>query len=109
MQRPCMASRTSTEGRILQAVYDAIDEVNLQLPEERRLQKRRSTVLLGESGTLESLELINLIVTVEQEIESAFQVTLTFMDDENVLSEKEGPLNTVASFVQYISTLMPSQ
>ena len=43
--------------KILKSIYDAIDEVNEQLPEGQTLVKSPNTVLLGESGKLESIDL----------------------------------------------------
>ncbi len=92
--------------RILEAVYCAIDEVNQQLAEERRIDKSANTVLLGKSGNLDSLELISLIVTVEQEVEKAFHVTINLTDHEDVIFEKNGPFHTIAAIVRYISELL---
>ena len=92
--------------RILEAVYCAIDEVNQQLAEERRIDKSANTVLLGESGNLDSLKLISLIVTVEQEVEKAFHVTINLTDHEDAIFEKNGPFHTIATLVRYIFKLL---
>ena len=55
--------------KIIQSIYSAIDEINQQLPVEQRLDKSIDMVLLGSSGRLDSLGIINLIVLTEQEVE----------------------------------------
>jgi len=101
-----MADSMLSHERILEAVYCAIDEVNQQLAEERRIDKSANTVLFGESGNLDSLELISLIVTVEQEVEKEFHVIINLTDHEDAIFEKNSPLHTIAALVRYISKLL---
>ena len=42
----------------LQLVYDAIDAVNPQLPQTRRLAKSPATIIVGPSGSLDSLGIV---------------------------------------------------
>ena len=104
-----MANSILNHERVLESIYCAIDEVNQQLSEERRIDKSANTVLLGESGNLDSLALISLIVTVEQEIEKEFHVTINLTDHEDALFEKNSPLRTIAALVRYISKLLEAQ
>src|SRR5206468_2949727 len=48
----------------LQLVYDAIDAVNPQLPQARRLAKSPATIIVGPSGSLDSLGIVNLLVAI---------------------------------------------
>ena len=52
----------------LQAIYNAIEEMNPQLKPERQLQAAEDAVIYGESAPLDSLDLVNLIMAVEQHI-----------------------------------------
>ena len=60
------------ESEILDAVYCAIDAVNEMLPPESHVEKRPETVLFGTGGVLDSLGLMNLILTAEDRLSSAF-------------------------------------
>ena len=94
-----------TNKRIVHVIFDAIDELNYQLPEEQRLEKSIDTVLFGRAGRLDSLGLVNLIVEIEQKAEKEFGVTVT-LADERAMSQKSSPFRTVATLANYISLLL---
>ena len=91
--------------KIIQSVYSVIDEINQQLPMEQKLEKDLDLILLGSSGKLDSLGLINLIVLTEQEIEKKFgiKIILTNLD---ALMQMNEYFNTVGSLVDYIGLLL---
>ena len=92
--------------KVIQAIFDAIDEINEQYAEEQqRLTKLADTVLFGESGKLDSLGLVNLIVATEQRLEELFDVSLT-LADEKAMSQKNSPFRTVGTLAEYISKLL---
>lgn len=91
--------------KVIQAIFDAIDEINEQYPEEQRLTKSADTVLFGESGKLDSLGLVNLVVATEQRLEEIFDVSLT-LADEKAMSQKNSPFRTVGTLAEYISKLL---
>ena len=91
--------------KVIQAIFDAIDEINEQYPEEQRLTKSADTVLFGESGKLDSLGLVNLVVATEQRLEEIFDVSLT-LADEKAMSQKNSPFRTVGTLAEYISNLL---
>jgi acyl carrier protein len=90
---------------VTQAVFSAVDEVNQQLPKEQQLEKSIGTVLVGQSGKLDSLGLVNLIVTVEQKIEEEFGITITLTDDE-AMSQEDSPFETIGKLIDYVSLLL---
>lgn len=92
--------------RVIQAIFRAVDELNQQLPKKQRLGKSVDTFLFGDSGVLDSLGLVNLIVTIEQIIEEEFGVAVT-LSDEKVLSQKDNsPFETIERLADYISLLL---
>lgn len=92
------------EEGIIRSVYCAIDEVNRQLPEDRRLRKSRTTCIAGGAGSLDSLQLIGLIVSVEEHLERICHVTVNLSDKEDIFSEENGALDTVETLTHYISS-----
>ena len=90
---------------IIQILFDVIDEVNQEFPEEQRLEKSIDTVLFGKSGKLDSLGLVNLIVAIEQRIEEEFRVLIT-LADERAISQKHSPFRTLGTLADYISLLL---
>lgn len=96
---------TVSQEYVIRVVFDAIDEVNEQIPHGQRLEKSVDTILFGQSGKLDSLGLVDLIVTTERKIEEEFGVTVA-LADERALSQKNSPFRTVASLAGYIVTLL---
>ena len=64
----------------LRLVYDAIEVVNRQLPASRRLAKSLDTVIVGPSGSLDSLGLINFVITLEERVTDALTVPVELLD-----------------------------
>ena len=91
--------------KAMQAVTEAIDELNEQLPKEERLQKSVETPLFGSGGKLDSLGLVSLVTTVEQKIDEKFGVTATLLDDVAAL-ESDNPFRTVNSLADYIASIL---
>jgi len=90
-----------TEEDVLRIVYRAIDELNPQLPPERRLEKSPETALFGRTGRLDSLGLVNLIVAVEQAAEDELAVSVV-LADEKAMSQRTSPFRTVGALAAYV-------
>ncbi len=86
--------------RITSLVYDAIDELNEQFAEENRLEKTPETALLGNTGRLDSVGFVNLIVLVEEKCQGEFGVPILLTDD--LGTEDDNALKTVGSFINYL-------
>lgn len=82
-------------------IFKVIDELNMLSPPEAQLNKSPTTILLGEGGVLDSLGIINLIVSVEEKLMSDLGLNLILLDEES-LSSPEGPYKTIDSFERYI-------
>lgn len=94
--------------KIIQVIFDAIDEINEQYPEEQKLAKTLDTILFGESGKLDSLGLVNLIVATEQKLEETFEVSLT-LADEKAMSLENSPFRNIKTLAEYISKLLKEE
>ena len=90
---------------IYKSVYKSIDEVNSQMSKDEQLIKSPDTVLYGESSLIDSIGLINIIVTVEQNIEDDFEKSIT-LADQKAMSQKQSPFKTVESLAKYIQILI---
>jgi len=69
-----------TRQRVERLLYEAVDEVNLGLAADERLQKTPEVVLVGDAGRLDSLGLINFIVAAERRLQTEFQADLSLTD-----------------------------
>jgi acyl carrier protein len=88
-------------GKIEAIVFEAIDELNLALPAEEKVSPSKDTVLFGANGVLDSIGLVNLIVSTEQKLEEEFDVFLT-LADEKALAFYTSPFRSIDSFVTYV-------
>ena len=95
----------TTQEKIAQALFEAIDEINQQLSDRRHLAKSLDTPLFGKGGGLDSLGLVNLIVAAEERIQEAFDTTIS-LADERAMSQTSSPFKTVGSLADYIAQLM---
>jgi hypothetical protein len=90
---------------ITAAVYDAVDEVNEQLPRQQRLAKDPSTPLHGPAATLDSLGLVNLIAATQTKIETALGVRISLVDGD-LLAGGSGALATLERFITHVETIV---
>ncbi len=98
-------SSTHLKDRVLETVYDAVDDFNLELPAERQIVKAAGSVLLGASGNLSSLDFVHFIVTAEERIEDRFGVPIT-LADERAMSQRSSPFRTLGTLVDYACSLL---
>ena len=66
--------------KLIQTLYDAIDEVNELLPQPGRIKKSLETIFWGTLSNVDSLTIINLIVSIEEKIVENFGVTLNLSE-----------------------------
>jgi acyl carrier protein len=91
--------------KILEAIYTALDEVNMMLPINERIEKSESTLLIGNNGVFDSLQLMNFIIELENQIELNFETTI-LLTDQNALSHVDEPFASVKTLVDYLTILL---
>jgi len=89
--------------RVEKAVFEAIDEMNLQLPKGIVIDREFDAPLYGKTGKLESLDFVAFIMEVETKIQNEFAVDF-FLTDEDLLSKEKSPFATVGSLIEYLET-----
>jgi hypothetical protein len=85
----------------LRLVYDAIDAVNPQLPASRRLAKAPETVIVGPSGVLDSLGIINFLLALEERASDAAGGAVQLLDDPSTLMDQER-FRTVGALARHL-------
>ena len=103
-----MADREEVAQMALQAVYSVIDEMNEEFPEEQRLAKDPSTLIFGEQGGIESIDLVRLVVLYEQEIAEVIGIDVSISDD-RAMSGTHSHFATVATLVDYAIKLIKDE
>jgi acyl carrier protein len=91
--------------RVTQAIFKAVDEVNRLLPKTGQLDKSKDTVLFGQSGILDSLGFINLIVATERKIKEEFGITIILTGERAILQNND-PFQTIGTLSDYITLLL---
>jgi acyl carrier protein len=113
-QRPCtLPTQLASLGwesslnkeDLVQTIYEAMEELNEQLPEESNLPKEHETVLFGENGLLDSMGIINLLVILEEKLESNLKISVGLTSDSEILAQPERRW-TVAELSSHIGELM---
>jgi D-alanine--poly(phosphoribitol) ligase subunit 2 len=90
---------------IVNIVRNSVESLNQLLDKKVPIELGESTPLYGSSGVLDSLALVNLIVSVEQNIEDEFGVGI-ILANEKAMSQRKSPFSTVGCLAEYIETLI---
>ncbi len=59
-----------TKQQSLDVIYESLDGLNEQLPDDKQMAKSPDTILLGDNGGLDSLGFVNFIGVLEEGLES---------------------------------------
>ncbi len=86
---------------VSQTIFATIDEINETRSDGQKLEKSLGTPLFGREGRLDSLGLVNFVISLEQNIAEEFGVAVT-LADEKALSRETSPFLTVDSLSDYI-------
>jgi acyl carrier protein len=87
---------------ILQALRAAIDEVNETRPRDAKIPTDPDQPLIGVEGGLDSLGLVNLAVTAEEQLDARLGASLQ-LSALIGLSVAESPFRTLATLTDYVA------
>tara|TARA_B100000886_G_scaffold335836_1_gene293617 strand:- start:444 stop:749 length:306 start_codon:yes stop_codon:yes gene_type:complete len=96
-----MQQRPITIEFIIELIYIEIDNHNEVNPDDLQLKKSLETVFLGEGGSLDSLGLLTILVSIENSVKNNIDNNLLIID-ELLFNDKDGPYNNVKSLSKYI-------
>ena len=96
-----------TYKQVVELIYAAIDELNAA-NDEKTVTKAEDTALYGASSLLDSVDLVNLLLTLEEALEDEFDIAFVIAN-EKALSQKNSPFRTVATLANYITEDVNSQ
>ncbi|MFA7450091.1 MAG: hypothetical protein WCY79_00860 [Bacteroidales bacterium] len=92
--------------KVIKLIYDSIDEVNKM--NELTITKNVDTVLFGRDSDLDSLGLVNLIVSIEGLVNESFDTSISIAD-EKAMSQKNSPFRTVETLANYVELLIKEE
>ncbi|MSU91710.1 hypothetical protein GE300_19200 [Rhodobacteraceae bacterium 2CG4] len=84
----------------LSAMESAVDEMNLSLPQEKRLSTDPDAVLFGPGSQLDSVGLVNLVMAAEQHLGDATGADLV-LASEAAMSRKRSPYRSLRALAEY--------
>ena len=91
--------------RVLECVYAAIDEANEDRQDLPPLRRSPETPIHGAGTELDSLDLINFLVALEERIEEGFGAPVSLSDD-RALSREPSPFESVRTLAEYVEELL---
>jgi acyl carrier protein len=91
-------------AEVLNLIYAAVAELNLQRSQKQQLKPSLDTALFGDGGSLDSLALGNFIVITEQRFEERFGFRIDLTENDP-FSPATGHFRTIGSLATYISSL----
>ena len=91
---------TYDHDQMLAALQNAVAELNLSLPDGKQLSADPDAVLYGEGSELDSLGLVNFIMSAEQHIgdETGLDIVLA---SEAAMSRRRSPYRSLRSLADY--------
>ncbi|PIX93747.1 MAG: acyl carrier protein [Ignavibacteria bacterium CG_4_10_14_3_um_filter_37_18] len=93
---------------IIAILLKVCNELNEQLKNKIETEKGEQAPLFGKQGVLDSLGLVNLIVSAESEVEDKFGKSLMLTDGTS-LPEANSPFRTIGSLAYYITDLLEDE
>lgn len=85
-------------------IFSVIDDLNEDLPADQQLGRSSATVLFGNEGKLDSLGLVSLIVSLEQNVNDRLTKPVT-LASEQAMARTDSPFRSVAALTDYIVEL----
>ncbi len=94
-----------TRDRVVDIIIGSAEELNGSLEEPIELELGADAPLYGDDGSLDSLALVTLITTIEQELEDQFGSPVSLID-ERAISSTLSPFRTVGSLADFATDLL---
>ena len=83
-------------------IFEGIKDYNTQVNKKNQLPISTELELFSENGVLDSLGLVNLIMSIEEQFEDYLDTSIVIAD-EKAMSQKNSPFQSVQSMADYLS------
>jgi D-alanine--poly(phosphoribitol) ligase subunit 2 len=94
-----------TKDEVLKIIFQVIDEDNETRAQYEQIAKSVDTAFLSKDGVLDSMGLVNFIVSTEERIAECTGKNITIADA-RAMSQKHSPFRTIGSLADYIVELL---
>lgn len=95
-----------TKEEVVVVIFKSIEEFNQQ--NDIQLEANVDTILFGSQSQLDSMDVVHLLVSIEENINSKFDTSISIAD-ERAMSQKNSPFKTVNTLSEYILLLLNEQ
>lgn len=92
-------------NKIFEIVIDTINEFNEESDNKIDISSGRESKLFGSNSAVDSLELVNLIVEIEENISEKFNKNIT-ITSEKAMSRYTSPFKNVGTITDYIEEIL---
>ena len=86
-------------------ICEVLEDLKNDIDDNETFIINDDTVLMGSQSFLNSLNVVNLIVNVEELVEEQFDVSIV-LADEKAMSRKNSPFKTVKTLTEYVYELI---
>jgi acyl carrier protein len=93
--------------QVVRVIIASSEELNSALEEPIDIARGEDAPLYGDHGVLDSLALVTLITTVEQELEDQLGASVSLID-ERAISQARSPFRSVGSLADFATGLLES-
>lgn len=90
---------------ILKIIYLCVDEINDDLEADGKLEKNELEEIFSANSKLDSMGLVNFVVSIEEKIQEHFNLDVTLADDK-AMSQSRSPFRTIGSLAEYIENII---
>lgn len=90
---------------ILKIIYLCVDEINDDLETDGKLEKNELEEIFSANSKLDSMGLVNFVVSIEEKIQEHFNLDVTLADDK-AMSQSRSPFRTIGSLAEYIENIV---
>ena len=91
--------------KIISLIQESVNYLNKMLTNKVPVEKGEDCALFGDSGVLDSMSLVTLIVDLEERLEKAFNKPF-ILASEKAMSQKRSPFLTVGTLHEYIESIL---
>jgi acyl carrier protein len=88
-------SMKPTKEELIGIIYESLEEVNEQLPDDEQIQKSPDAALVGRAGGLDSLGFVNFIALIEEKCAYKYGIALSLTDTS---LHEDGALEDIGRF-----------
>ena len=98
------AGEISRRAKIIDTIWSVYAEL-VNFEGEFAISDKEETRLFGTGSRLDSFELVNFLLDLEQLVNGQFGVSISLMD-ERAMSERTSPFRTIETMAIFIDTLI---